>query len=191
MLVPLIEVADNAGPMPDADDPAENEAIKAPEIPFRFKGKRFKLNLRDMIYARLAILDLATFRPDGCVRVEAGHVPSDELLAGAKSIYQSRTAGADEALAGAVPGEPPQGTRALIDDRLLLTMTDGSPWDRVRVGKRLAPHVPNGGYQQPLADRVTWFFRREGRIRAPFSSFLLERALRTLGRRAFDTDFAA
>jgi hypothetical protein len=145
-----------------------------------------------MTYARLSVLDLACFRADGCLRVEAGHSPCDDLLPGGRSIYDSRTKAADDALAVAPPPALAPGALRTIDDRLLLTMSDGAPWDRVRVGTRLAPYEPGPGHHlRKLPDRVTWYLRREGRIRAPFSSFLLERALRTLGRRAFDSDFAA
>jgi hypothetical protein len=192
MLVPLIAVQDDGQPLPDANDPNENDAIKAPEIPFRVRAQRFKLNVRDMAQARLAILDLACFRTDGCVRVEAGHAPLGGLLAGGKAIYGPRTAAADDALALAVPAAALPGTRPPIDDRLLLTMSENAPWDRVRVGARLATFQPAPGHhQQALPDRVTWYLRREGRIRAPYSSFLLERALRTLGRRAFDSDYTS
>jgi hypothetical protein len=57
-----------------------------------------RLNLRDMAYVRAAILDLATFRVDGCARVEVGHSPLTSLLDGARAIYPDRTAVASDAL---------------------------------------------------------------------------------------------
>lgn len=191
LLVPLIELADDGSPVPDPNDPDENETANAPEIPFRVKGKRFKLDIRQLAYARLAILDLASFRQDGCVRVESGHTPPASLLAGGQSIYQNRTAAADSSLGNPMPAAVQVGTYTPIDDRLLMTMSDGKPWDRIRMGKRLANFNVQGHHLGPLPDRVTWFLRRDGRIRSPYSAFLLERALRTLGRRAFDMDYLA
>lgn len=191
LMVPLIELNDDGTPIADPNDPDEDEKIKAPEIPFRIKGKRFKLNIRQIAYARLAVLDLACFRADGCVRVEQGQTAPAFLLPGGQSIYDNRTAAAENSLNGPVPAAVPAGIYAPIDDRLLLTMNDGDLWNRVRLGKRLAAFNVNGHHLGPLPDRVTWFLRRDGRIRAPYSAFLLERALRTLGRRAFDADYAA
>ncbi|WP_029868166.1 hypothetical protein [Sphingomonas sp. UNC305MFCol5.2] len=190
MLVPLIEVNEEGAPPADPNEAAEDESDKDPEMPFRLKGKRLKLNLRQLAYVRSAILDLACFRADGCVRVEAQHVPAAGLLAGARSIYPGRTSAADAALAAPMPPPVAAGAIVTIDDRLLLTMSNDKPWDKIRVGTRLAAYQPPPGHHLgALPDRVTWFLRREGRIRAPYSAFLLERALRMLGRRAFDSDF--
>lgn len=190
MLVPLHEYTDNAVPMPDPDAPDEDESKKMLELPFRLKGKRFRFNLRDLAYVRLSILDLACFRSDGCIKVNAGHGAPAGLLAGSSLIYADRTAAADVSLQAPVPAPPQQGARLPLDDRLLLTMSETKTWKAVRVGKRLAPFNPGPGQAlQPLPDRVTWHLRREGRIRAPYSSFLLERALKMLGRQAFDLDF--
>ncbi|MCW4463112.1 hypothetical protein OK349_15465 [Sphingomonas sp. BT-65] len=190
MLVPLIEQGDDGLPVPDPNDPHEDDSDKSPELPFRFQSKKFKLDLRRLAYVRLDVLDLACLRPDGCVRVEAGHSPPSGLLAGGKSIYERRTSAADSCLAAPVPIAAAPGQRMPIDDRLLLTMSSNAPWERVRMGVRMEAYVPPPGHHlQALPDRVTWFLRREGRIRAPYSAFLLERALRTLGRRAFDSDY--
>ena len=140
----------------------------------------------------MGVLDLACLRSDGCVRVEAGHAAPTALLAGGKFIYADRTAAADASLAGPVPAVKQPGQRLPIDDRLLLTMSDVKPWHLIRLGTRLGAYAPAAGHHmQALPDRVTWFLRRDGRIRAPYSAFLLERALRTLGRRAFDTDYTS
>lgn len=190
MLVPLHEQTNEAAPVPDPDDHDDNESIKAPELPFTLNGKRFKFNLRDLAYVRLSVLDLACFRTDGCIRVDAGHSAPAGMLSGSRTIYAERTSAADVSLGGPVPVAPPPGTRLPVDDRLLLTMTDTRPWDRIRVGKRLAAFNPAPGqHLLPLPERVTWHIRRTGRIRVPYSSFLLERALKSLGRRAFDLDF--
>ena len=191
MLVPLTALNDDGSPVPDANEEIGDDSNKTPELPFRLKGKKFKLNLRSMAYVRLNVLDLACLRADGCVRVDAGHGAPAALLAGVRTIYGNRTGAADASLALPVPAIGQPGERLPIDDRLLLTMSDVSPWDRIRLGARLAPYAPShGGNQTHLPDRVTWFLRREGRVRAPYSAFLLERTLRTLGRRAFDTDYA-
>lgn len=192
MLVPLIELRDDGTPLPDPNDPDEDDGVKAPAFPFRMNGKRFRLDLRSTAYVKLSILDLACFRPDGRVRVELGHTPHSALLAGARAIYGDRTKPADDMLAAQPLGNQAAPALVSLDERLLLTMSDGKPWDRIRLGARLAAFEPGAGHHlKPLRDRVSWYLRRFGRIRAPYSSFLLERALRTLGRRAFDSDFTS
>lgn len=79
MLVPLVELQEDDTPVPDPNDPDEDEKIKAPEFPFRLRGKRFKLDLRRVAYVRMSILDLACFRSDGCVRVEEGACPAPSV----------------------------------------------------------------------------------------------------------------
>jgi hypothetical protein len=188
MLVPIKELNEDGTPVLDPNDPDEEDKnkLKEPVFPFRMRGKPFKLDIRNLAFVRIAILDLACFRADGCVRVEAEHTVPGNLLLGAKEIYAKRTKAADDALAGPLP----QANGGQVDDRLLLTMSEGKPWNGMRLGKRIAEFKPQkNNPAAPLPERVTWFLRREGRIRAPYSSFLLERVLRTLGRRAFDSDF--
>lgn len=194
MLVPVIVHSEDGVKLPDANDPDEpnqDGKVKAPTLPFRLNGKGFRLDIRNMAYVRLAILDLACFRKDGCIRVEAGHAADPAILTGAHAIYGERTAAAGSSLEGPVPDAAVAGVYTPIDDRLMLTMSDGDLWRGVRLGKRLAAFNVNGHHLGPLPDRVTWFLRRDGRIRAPYSAFLLERALHTLGRRAFDADYTA
>lgn len=189
MLVPMREFKDDGTPLVDPNDLEGNETDKASDIPFRINGKLFKLEIRNMAYAKLAILDLACFRQDGCVRVETGHTPPVSLLIGGQTIYGLRTAAADSSLGGPMPPAVQAGMYSPVDDRLLMTMSDSKPWDRVRLGKRLAALNGKGHHLGSLPGRVTWLLKRDGRIRAPYSAFLLERTLRTLGRQAFDMDY--
>jgi len=76
----------------------------------------------------------------------------------------------------------------MVAEGLLLTISSRKFWDKIRIGQRLPPQPANKD-KPALPDRVTWGLRREGRIRAPYPSFMLDRALRLLGRRAFDNDF--
>ena len=102
-----------------------------------------RLNLRDMAYVRAAILDLATFRVDGCARVEVGHSPLTSLLDGARAIYPDRTAVASDALLSPAAASSKGGP--MVAEGLLLTISSRKFWDRIRIGQRLPPQPAKQG----------------------------------------------
>jgi hypothetical protein len=182
MLVPISPALPNKAP-PDPQEIDVADGDKDPELPFRLLGQRYRMRLREIAYVRLSVLDLAAFRTDGRVVVEKGQVPPAGLLKGAAAVYAVRTEVAAAELAKPAPTGAPA---PLADERLLLTMSDVSPWRQ----SRMAVHVPRVTKEGlTLRQRVTWRLRRKGRVRPPYSTFMLERVLGLLGRRAFDNDY--
>lgn len=182
MLVPLFP-GDGEEAEPDNVDVADGE--KAPDLPFMLFGKLYQMRLREVAYARLSILDLATFRTDGRVMVEEGQAMPGGMPKGSSTIYEATVAAAMAEIGRPTPVGPPM---LLVDERLLLTMSVNAPWKQVRGACHL-PQVTKDSVT--LRKRVTWRFRRKGRLRAPYSTFMLDRVLGLQGRRAFDKDYAA
>ncbi|KQT33658.1 hypothetical protein ASG29_06510 [Sphingomonas sp. Leaf412] len=162
---------------------AGNERLKMPLLPFKLDGAEWKLDIENCTFARLAALDLASLRPDGRVRLDTGHTPNEDLLAGLASAYVAITGPLD-----AVLGAPAMPAPPLVED-LILTTSRTVKVQQVRIGIRKAALQRQGDQRGPLPERVSWNLRRIGRVRPPFSSALLETTLLVLGRRAFDIDF--
>jgi hypothetical protein len=166
------------------EDQGGDQREKVPRLPFLLDGKRWKLDFSDIAYVRLDVLDLACFRNDGRVRLDAGHTASASLLPSLATVYPDRTGCFDGLLAAAAP------TAATVNEKLLLTMSASKFLKDVRLGERKAARVADPGSQrEALPERVAWNLRRVGRIRVPYSSALLEQLLLLMGRRAFDLDF--
>lgn len=182
MLVPLFP-GDGEEAEPENVDLADGE--KAPDLPFTLFGKLYQMRLRELAYVRLSILDLATFRSDGRVMVEQGQAMPLGMPKGSAAIYAAATNAALAVLGGAAPAGQPT---LLPDERLLLTMSANAPWKQVRSACHLPPVTRDG---VALRKRVTWRLRRKGRLRPPYSTFMLDRVLGLQGRRAFDKDYTA
>jgi hypothetical protein len=188
MLVPLSPML-GVGPPPDANgnDDDDDDADKDPELPFLFLGKRYRMRLRETAYIRLSVLDLATFRSDGRVAVTEWQAkkttPLVDLMQGPSKVYAARIAVPSHLLANPAPTGAPQ---LQADEQLLLTLSAEGPWKHCR-----APcHMPRFKSEDlKLPQRVTWRLIRKGRVRAPYSTFMLERVLGLMGRRAFDNDY--
>lgn len=164
------------------EDHGGDQREKVPRLPFLLDGKRWKLDFSDIAYVQLDVLDLACFRDDGRVRLDAGHTASPSLLPGLAKVYPGRTGYFDGLLAAAAP--------AAANEKLLLTMSTSIFLKDVRLGQRKAARVADPGTQrEAFPERVAWNLRRVGRIRVPYSSALLEQLLLLMGRRAFDLDF--
>jgi len=182
MLVPLSPAT---APEPPGVPPVDVfDANKDPELPFRLGGRRLRMRLREIAYARLAVLDLATFRDDGRVMFALGQTMPPDLLPWQAAIFPDATQAAAALLAGPPPGAPPQ---ALADEAFLMTLSAKPPWRQ----SRMACHLDKATVgTEVLPRRVTWRLRRTGRVRPPYATFMLERVLGLLGRAAFDMDYS-
>ena len=166
------------------EDQGGAQREKVPRLPFLLDGQHWKLDFSDIAYVRLDVLDLACFRQDGRVRLDAGHAASKSLLPGLSAVYAGRTGYLDGLLAAAPPAEAPA-----LDEKLLLTMSGSKFLKEVRLGQRkVARAADRGSQREALPERVAWNLRRVRRIRVPYSSALLEQMLLLMGR-AFDLDF--
>jgi hypothetical protein len=143
-------------------DQGGGQREKVPLLPFLLDGMRWKLDFSDIAHVRLAVLDLACFRHDGRVRLDADHIASLNLLPGLAKIYGDRTRHLDELLAVAAP---PAGAAA-FDEKLLLTMSTSPFLKHVKLGQRKAARAADrGSRRNALPERVAWNLRRVGRIR--------------------------
>lgn len=155
-------------------------------LPFRLDGEQWVCSFHDVTVVRLSVLDLASFRQDGRVRVDEGHCPPPGLLASQQRIYASRTAPATKALlaAQAIKGG------GLLTDGLQLCLSQESPFKQI-----FSPTFEPIRNPKPADDpsdnkkRVTWRIRRCGRIRHPYIAAMLDEYLDVIGRHAFDVDF--
>lgn len=160
------------------------ERLKAPLLPFKIDGARWKLDIEGVAFARLSVLDLASLRPDGRVRLDLGHTADEALLPGLAAAYAAITGPLDASLAAAAAPGP-----AALKEELILTTSRAEALKHVRVGARKAALQRQGDHRGSLPERVGWNLRRMGRSRPPFSAALLEKTLQVMGRRAFDIDF--
>jgi hypothetical protein len=160
--------------------------VKMYPLPFKLDGEQWACSFRDATVVRLSVLDLASFRVDGRVRVDSGHVQPSNLLVSQQVIYGHRTAAATKALHAA---QPIQGG-GLLTDGLQLCVSQDSPFKQIfcpAFEPVLAPQPANDPSDNKK--RVTWRLRRCGRIRHPYVSALLDGYLDVMGRHAFDVDF--
>jgi hypothetical protein len=155
-------------------------------LPFKLDGEEWHCSFRNVTVVRLSVLDLASFREDGRVRVDDGHSQPHGLLASQQKIYAERTAPAAKVLAAAqqILGG------GLLTDGLQLCVSQESPFKQVFAPTFVPVHNPK--HDNDPSDnkkRVTWRLRRCGRIRHPYIAALLDEYLGVIGRHAFDVDF--
>lgn len=172
--------------------PLKNKTVKgkhdpkAPLLPFTLRGEQWACDFRNASVVKLSILDLASFRADGRVRVDEGHCAPDHLLAGQQKIYDDRTSEPSAALAAAVSLDG--GASVHMAFQLTFSSTDAfrhihtavfEAATKIRINKKTI--------ERPK--RVTWRLRRCGRIRAPYSAALLDQYTNVMSRHAFDLDY--
>ncbi|MBN9065308.1 MAG: hypothetical protein J0H60_02230, partial [Rhizobiales bacterium] len=159
---------------------------KAPLLPFTLRGEQWACDFRNASVVKLSILDLASFRADGRVRVDEGHSAPDHLLAGQQKVYVDRTAGASAALAAAVQLD----AGAMINLAFQLTFSSTDAFRHIHTAVFEAATTTRVNRQNIVRPkRVTWRLRRCGRIRAPYSSALLDQYTSVMSRHAFDLDY--
>ncbi|MER8395739.1 hypothetical protein [Mesorhizobium sp. M0959] len=159
---------------------------KAPLLPFTLRGEQWACDFRNASVAKLSILDLASFRADGRIRVDDGHLPPADLLVGQQNVYADRTAAASTAL-GDAKGLSDGGLVAL-GLQLSFSSADAFRHIHVAVFEPGSTQKVNG-LDVARPKRVTWRLRRCGRIRMPYAAALLDQYTTVVSRHAFDLDY--
>lgn len=167
-------------------DPKPNEDLKAPLLPFTLPGGQWVCDFRNVSIARLSILDLASFRPDGRVRVDDGHTAPAGLLPAQSRFYENRTKPASDALADSKLR--PDGGRVAPSLQLTFASADMFKYIHSPVFEDASTQKINGQTIE-REKRATWRLRRCGRVRMPYAAFLLDLYTSVMSRQAFDLDF--
>ena len=165
---------------------------KAPPLPFLLDGIQYACDFRTATSARLAVLDLASFRHDGRVRVDVGHEADAGLLPGQARVYKDRTAAADQVLTAGPPPKAPKGAPTIVSipPALQLTFAVDNDFKSVFRGIwKAKSDASEDGKIPELPQRMTWQIRRCGRIRMPYASALLDDYVSVMSRQAFDLDY--
>ena len=174
--VPLIKAREN-------DEPD----IRKPKLPCRVDGEYWACDLRNVTQVKLGILDLASLRTDGRVRLDEGHTPNENLFVALRNAYLDRTEAATKALADGldeIEGSVHVKHQLTFDSKGMFSHFC-RPFVRSRSGENEAMGIPR------LPKRITWGLRRCGRVRIPYSISLLDQYLGVMSRQAFDLDYIA
>nr|WP_313124584.1 hypothetical protein [Stenotrophomonas geniculata] len=177
-------------PIVEVKDPKKGESaqLKSKPLPFLLNSKSWRIDYRDATQVKLAVLDLASFRSDGRVAFDSAQVAAGapSMLRGLETLYSGLTSPIAKVLKN-----PPTEEEVLSDIRCQLTFTSDKPYKSIHLPwyKKSGKAIVRGENVK-YEDRVTWSLRRDGRVRAPYSSSLLRELLSISGRDAFDVDFA-
>lgn len=159
---------------------------KEPLLPFSLGGEQWACDFRNTSVARLSILDLASFRADGRVRVDEDHAAPSGMLVGQQKVYDERTKFVAAALDD--PSlRPPAGAFSFA---FQLTFASSGAFK----------HIHSPTFEDVSSEKVnkktitrpkraTWRLRRCGRIRMPYAAALLDQYTSVMTRHAFDLDF--
>lgn len=163
--------------------------MKEQMLPFRLDGRLWSCDFRETTEARMAILDLASFREDGRVRVDEGQAMSSAFLAGQAQTFAGRTEAARTAIerclasSASVVGFHPD---------LQLTFKSAQVFKHVHHATfEKRSQAKAGGVVMHMPNRVTWRLRRCGRVRMPYAAYMLDTCLGVMSRDAFDMDFTS
>lgn len=167
---------------------------KEPLLPFKVDGVQWACDFRNTTNVNLSILDLASFRTDGRVRVDLGQSSSPQLLAGQQHVFLARTQPSTQVIdfeiakasgaAGAI--EPASHTR----DPHRLTFATEDAFKYIHSGIfKAGSTIQVGDIATALPPRITWSLRRCGRIRMPYAAAMLNSCVSVISREAFDLDF--
>lgn len=177
VLVPLVKLK--------AKDDAGGPGV----LPCDLNGAKWRCDLDKATLVSVPILDLASFRDDGRVRIDQAQSKPDDLLPSHERIYVPRVESPLKVIAGRFPVDD-QGRAA--HPSLRLTFGYENEFSHFYTARLKDAKAANGAARIPeLPKRVTWGLQRVGRIRPPYSLSFLEEYLRDMGRRAFDRDFIA
>jgi hypothetical protein len=165
----------------DAGKPDQRKTV----LPCRIGGKPWSCDFRGAVSVRLAVLDFASFRKDGRVRLDPDQVAPDDLLPGQKRVFVRRTQAAAAALKANQDIKP----NGLVHMGLQLSLDPPDSFKKF-LYPVLAAAIPEQGQVHPaLPLRLTWRLRRCGRIRMPYAAAYLDDYLKLLNRQAFDLDY--
>lgn len=177
-LVPLVKI--------DGTPQSETKA-KQPLLPCKLDDSHWMCEFRQATPVRTAVLDIASFRPDGRVRIDEGQAAPDDLLDAQKIIFAKRIAAANNLFK---TPESKLSAAKTVDVALQLSFSADSPFSQFyrgilcpKAGRNLQADIP------ALPRRVTWRLRRSGRVRMPYSIALLDQYLSIMSRQAFDLDY--
>lgn len=161
-------------------------SAKEPLLPFTLGGEQWACDFRSASVARLSILDLASFRLDGLVRVDDGHKAPAGLLVAQQKVYEDRTKPATDALGD--PNLRPAAGQASVALQLTFASTDAFKYVHSPVFEDASKKKIKGEtISRPK--RATWRLRRFGRVRMPYAAALLDLYTSVMSRQAFDLDF--
>jgi hypothetical protein len=167
---------------------SEKEA-SLPLLPCKLGEDLWACDFRNAAAAKLAVLDLASFRIDGRVRVDEGHAPPVDLLAAQSRIYKDRTTIPTKVIK---VGQPISANDGTADPALQLSFSAENAFKHFHCAVFDQASAENKSARIPaLPKRVTWRLRRCGRVRMPYSVALLDQYLSIMSRRAFDLDYMA
>jgi len=160
--------------------------LKAPLLPFTLHGSQWACDFRNASVVRLSILDLASFRPDGRVRVDDAHAAPASLMPAQQRFYEDRTKPASDALAD--PKLRPEGGHFGLS--LQLTFASADMFKHIHSPVFEAASKQNvDGQTIKRPKRATWRLRRCGRVRMPYAAALLDLYTSVMSRQAFELDF--
>ena len=164
----------------------EKDDVKKPPLPFMLRGEQWLCDFRSTTVVRLSILDLASFRTDGRVRIDDGHTASPALLPAQQKVYGDRTTPVSDALAD--PSLRPADAKVSLGLQLTFASTDAFKhiFSPVFVD---ASTTKANGKTTTRPKRATWRLRRCGRVRMPYAAALLDLYTSVMSRQAFDLDF--
>jgi hypothetical protein len=157
---------------------------KKPKLPCEIDGHHWACDFRSATQVRLNILDLASFRTDGRVRVDQGHAPSGDLFPAQIRVYNKRTSESTKVLQRDTLVDAAPDLNLTFDSKGMFSQFYGPS---LRTAKRKS----KDGEAPALPKRVTWNLRRCGRVRVPYSVALLNQYVSVMSRQAFDLDFIA
>ena len=159
---------------------------KEPLLPFTLGEEQWACDFRNTSVARLSILDLASFRPDGRVRVDDGQTAPAGMLVAQQKVYEDRISEAAKALAD--PKLRPAAGQFSLSLQLTFASTEAFKYVHAPVFEEALVKKANGEtIKQPK--RATWRLRRRGRVRMPYAAALLDLYTGVMSRQAFDLDF--
>lgn len=159
---------------------------KEPLLPFMLNNEQWACDFRSATAVRLSILDLASFRSDGRVRVDDGHRAPAGLLPAQARLYDERTRIVSEALSD--PQFRP--AAGMSNPSLQLTFGNTGAFKHIHVPSfEEASQRRDHGQIVSRVKRATWCLRRCGRIRMPYSAALLDQYTSVMSRWAFELDF--
>ena len=172
-------------PLVKLDDSSEATNIDF-VLPCKMHNHYWECNFRTTSTVRLDILDLASFRIDGRVRIDDGHTAPKDLVPSQKRIYDKHTGNATKAMAdGSFFSD-----RRSIHPSLQLAFTWEDTFKQYYCANLNDAKQEDRKTNRPaLPKRVTWRLKRIGRVRMPYAAALLDYYLAGISRHAFDLDY--